>query len=129
VQIQGGPLISRGKAHAQLSAGARDQLYLAVRLAISEYLSRGKAPLPLLLDDVFATSDDTRLRAGMHALVESFGAGHQLILTTCHRSRMNDLRRADPDLYRERVHWVDLRAGDQSGHTGSPRAQGNPAPR
>jgi hypothetical protein len=126
VQIQGGPLISRGKAHAQLSAGARDQLYLAVRLAISEYLSRGKAPLPLLLDDVFATSDDTRLRAGMHALVESFGAGHQLILTTCHRSRMNDLRRADPDLYRERVHWVDLRAGDQSGHTGSPKPHGNP---
>jgi len=129
LQVQGGPLISRGKAHAQLSAGARDQLYLAVRLAISEYLSRGKAPLPLLLDDVFATSDDERLRAGMHALIESFGAGHQLILTTCHRGRMNELRRADPDLYRERVHWVDLRSGGLSAHPGSPRPHGNPAPR
>ncbi len=111
VQLDGGPLVSRGKAHAQLSAGARDQLYLAVRLAISEFLSRGTEALPLLLDDVFATSDDQRLRAGMRALIESFGAGHQLMLTTCHRSRMHDLQRHDPELYRDRVHWVDLGLG------------------
>jgi DNA repair exonuclease SbcCD ATPase subunit len=111
VQLDGGPLVSRGKAHAQLSAGARDQLYLAVRLAISEFLSRGTEPLPLLLDDVFATSDDQRLRAGMRALIESFGAGHQLLLTTCHRSRMLEMQRLDPELYRDRVHWVDLSVG------------------
>jgi len=111
VQLDGGPLVSRGKAHAQLSAGARDQLYLAVRLAISEYLSRGGESLPLLLDDVFATSDDGRLRAGMRALIESFGAGHQVLVTTCHRGRMQELRKLDPDLYRDRVHWLDLQAG------------------
>ena len=111
VQLDGGPLVSRGKAHAQLSAGARDQLYLAVRLAISEFLSRGTEPLPLLLDDVFATSDDLRLRAGMRALIESFGAGHQLLLTTCHRSRMLEMQRLDPELYRDHVHWVDLGVG------------------
>jgi DNA repair exonuclease SbcCD ATPase subunit len=111
VQLDSGPLVSRGKAHAQLSAGARDQLYLAVRLAISEFLSRGTEPLPLLLDDVFATSDDSRLRAGMRALIESFGAGHQLLITTCHRSRMQELQRLDPDLFRDRVHWVDLGVG------------------
>jgi DNA repair exonuclease SbcCD ATPase subunit len=111
VQLDGGPLVSRGKAHAQLSVGARDQLYLAVRLAVSEFLSRGKNPLPLLLDDVFATSDDERLRAGMRALVQGLGAGHQVLLTTCHRGRMEELKRADPELYRDRVHWVDLRAG------------------
>jgi DNA repair exonuclease SbcCD ATPase subunit len=110
-QLDGGPLVSRGKAHAQLSAGARDQLYLAVRLAISEYLSRGGEALPLLLDDVFATSDDARLRAGMRTLIESFGAGHQVVVTTCHRGRMQELRKLDPDLYRDRVHWVDLQAG------------------
>ena len=58
VQLDGGPQVSRGKAHLQLSSGARDQLYLAVRLAVSEYLSRAGEPLPLLLDDAFATSDD-----------------------------------------------------------------------
>ena len=111
VQMDGGPLVSRGKAHAQLSAGARDQLYLAVRLAISEFLSRGSEPLPILLDDVFATTDDQRLRAAMTSLVEGFGAGHQLLLTTCHRSRMQELQRSDPVMFRERVHWVDLGVG------------------
>ena len=109
VQMAGGPLVSRGKAHAQLSAGARDQLYLAVRLAVSEFLSRGSEPLPLLLDDVFATSDDARLRDGMRALIEGFGAGHQVLVASCHRSRMRELQRQEPELYRDRVHWVDLR--------------------
>ena len=111
VQLDAGPLVSRGKAHAQLSAGARDQLYLAVRLAICEFLSRGTEALPLLLDDVFASSDDSRLRAGMLALIESFGAGHQILIATCHRSRMQELQRLDPDLFRDRVHWVDLAVG------------------
>ncbi len=108
VQFPDGAPVSRGKAHLQLSAGARDQMYLAVRLAISEYLSRGKEPLPLLLDDVFATSDDERLRLGMRALVEGVGAGHQVVIVTCHRGRHEDLRRLDPEMFREHVQWVEL---------------------
>ena len=108
VQLDGGPQVSRGKAHLQLSTGARDQLYLAVRLAVSEYLSRGGEPLPLLLDDAFATSDDTRLRAGMRALLEGFAAGHQVIVVTCHRGRHVELQRQDPELFRDRVHWLDV---------------------
>ncbi|MEY4070518.1 MAG: hypothetical protein RL721_1132 [Candidatus Eisenbacteria bacterium] len=110
VQLRDGPLVSRGKAHLHLSSGARDQLYLAVRLAIGEFLSRGGESLPLLVDDVFATSDDDRLRAGMRSLIEGLGAGHQVLYATCHRSRVNELRRLDPDLHRDRVHVVDLRA-------------------
>jgi DNA repair exonuclease SbcCD ATPase subunit len=110
VQMDGGPQVSRGKAHLLLSAGARDQLYLAVRLAVSEYLSRGGEPLPLLFDDVFATSDDQRLQTGMRALIEGFATGHQLIVMTCHRGRHHDLMRVDPDLYRNRVHWLDVGA-------------------
>jgi hypothetical protein len=110
VQYDGGPQVSRGKAQLQLSSGARDQLFLAVRLAASEYLSRGGEPLPLLLDDVFATSDDTRLLSGMRALVESFAGGHQVIALTCHRGRHQDLMRAEPEWFRERVRWVDVRA-------------------
>jgi DNA repair exonuclease SbcCD ATPase subunit len=110
LQLEGGPLVSRGKAHLQLSAGARDQLYLAVRLAVSEYLSRGGEPLPLLLDDAFATSDDARLQAGMRTLVENLAGGHQVVLVTCHRGRYMDLKRLDPELYRERVNWLDVGA-------------------
>ena len=36
---------------------------------------------------------------------------------------------ADPELYRDRVHWVDLRTGGTSLPTGSPQPHGNPAPR
>lgn len=111
IQLEGGPLVSRGKAHLQLSAGARDQLYLAVRLAVSEFLSRGGEALPLLFDDAFATSDDARLQSGMRTLVEHFGTGHQVILVTCHRGRYMDLKRLDPELYKERVHWLDVGAG------------------
>lgn len=108
IQFEGGRQVSRGKAHLQLSAGARDQLYLAVRLAVSEYLSRGAESLPLLIDDAFATSDDGRLAAGMRALVEGYGAGHQVIVVTCHRGRHEDLRRMDPELFRERVCWLEV---------------------
>lgn len=110
VQMDGGPQVTRGKAHLQLSSGARDQLYLAVRLAVSEFLSRGTEPLPLLLDDAFATSDDERLERAVRALIEGFGAGHQVVLVTCHRGRHQDLRNRNPELFRERVHWLDLRA-------------------
>jgi len=108
VQMEGGPQVSRGKADLQLSSGARDQLYLAVRLAVSEFISRGAESLPLLLDDVFATSDDARLQAGMRALIEGFAGDHQILVLTCHRGRHQELKRLEPDLFRARVHWLDL---------------------
>ncbi len=111
IQTDEGPQVSRGKAHIQLSAGARDQLYLAVRLAISEFLSRGAEPLPLLLDDAFATSDDDRLKTGMTALLDGFGTGHQIIAVTCHRSRHDELRRLDPERFIGRVQWIEVGAG------------------
>jgi hypothetical protein len=89
-----GTQTSRAKALHQLSAGARDQLHLAVRLAISEFLSRGGERLPLLIDDCFATSDDERARSGMRLLLESFSREHQLVLVTCHRRRYEGPRPA-----------------------------------
>jgi hypothetical protein len=47
----------------------------------------------------------------MRALVESFGAGHQVFITSCHRSRMVELQRQDPAMFREGVHWIDLGSG------------------
>jgi len=111
VRLPGGQQVSRGKADLQLSAGAKDQLYLAARLAISEYLSRGRSPLPLLLDDPFATSDDGRTRTGMQLLVEQFSRHHQIIILTCHRKRHEALAELDPELYRDRVQWLELRTG------------------
>lgn len=110
LRLWNGQQLARGKADLQLSAGARDQLYLAVRLAISEFLSREAGTLPLLLDDVFATSDDDRARAGMNALIEHFAREHQIILLTCHRRRYEALAQRDPELYEQRVQWLDTRS-------------------
>jgi len=109
VKLWNGQQFARGKAVSQMSTGARDQLYLAIRLAISEYLSSAENPLPLLIDDVFATSDDDRARAGMRLLIEHFGEHHQIVIVSCHRHRLETLSRLDPELYKTRVQWLDAR--------------------
>jgi hypothetical protein len=119
VRLTGGLSLARGKADQQLSAGTRDQLYLAVRLAVSEFLSRGQTTLPILLDDVFVTSDDERTRAGMRLLIEGFAAQHQVILMTCHRRRFEALAEQERALYQGRVQWLDTRS---AGAAGAPRA-------
>jgi recombinational DNA repair ATPase RecF len=110
VSLPGGQQAARGKAVHQLSSGARDQLHLAVRLAISEFLSRGGESLPLLIDDCFATSDDDRTRQGMKLLLDTFSRQHQILFVTCHRARHEAIAALDPTLYDERVHWLELRS-------------------
>jgi len=110
VKLRDGQQLARGKAMLLLSAGARDQLHLAVRLALSEFLSKPGNPLPLLLDDVFATSDDERARAGMRLLIEHFAREHQAIVMTCHRHRHEHLQGLDPELWTAHVQWLELRA-------------------
>jgi hypothetical protein len=116
LKLAGGQQLTRGKADLQLSAGARDQLYLAVRLAISEFLSRSDAHLPMLLDDVFVSSDDERTRQAMRALIEQLARDHQIILLTCQRARFEMLARLDRELYESRVQW--LRLGSAAGVAG-----------
>jgi DNA repair exonuclease SbcCD ATPase subunit len=104
-----GQQVARGRAVLQLSSGAADQLHLAVRLAISEYLSRGQTPLPLLIDDAFATSDDERARAGMRMLLEHLSKQHQILFVTCHRKRYESFAGQDAELYGARCHWLEMR--------------------
>ncbi len=110
LRLRDGQQSTRGKALLQLSTGARDQLHLAVRLAISEFLSKPANPLPLLLDDVFANSDDERARAGMRVLAGTLARDHQVILMTCHRHRHEHLASLDPDVWAAGVQWLELKA-------------------
>ncbi len=64
----------------QISQGARDQLYLAVRVAVAQELS-GQVRLPFVLDDPFATFDDARLAAAYEVLQE-LAREHQFIVLT-----------------------------------------------
>ncbi|UOM33174.1 YhaN family protein [Acuticoccus sp. I52.16.1] len=70
---------------AALSDGTRDQLFLALRLAIVEDYAGRNEPAPFIGDDIFQTFDDDRTAAGLAALAE-IGAGVQPILFAHHRS-------------------------------------------
>jgi len=70
-----------------LSAGTRDQFYLAMRLAFARQLSK-RETLPLILDDPFVNFDDQRL-AAVHELLRSASREQQIIFFT-HDRRLSD---------------------------------------
>lgn len=68
---------------ALLSAGAADQLYLAVRLAICDLVLPGEDRAPIVLDDALASFDNDRCAAALRWLKEE-GNRRQILLFTCH---------------------------------------------
>lgn len=62
----------------QLSVGARDQLYLAMRLAVADVLAED-ATLPLVLDDALVNYDAERRRRAL-TLLDQIAAERQVIL-------------------------------------------------
>ena len=66
----------------ELSQGARDQVYLAARLALSDLIF-GDARPPLLMDDPFVKFDPERREAALK-LCKDLAADRQIILFTCH---------------------------------------------
>ncbi len=67
----------------QLSEGARDQLYLALRVAALEAQAEGAEPLPFVADDLLASFDETRAGAALELLAR-VGQRVQVILFTHH---------------------------------------------
>ena len=69
----------------RLSTGTRDQLYLALRLAVCKVLlDNGDESVPIVLDDPFVNYDDQRVACGMKLLRE-IARERQVILLTCRR--------------------------------------------
>lgn len=66
-----------------LSAGTREQVYLALRLAILDQLDRAGERLPLLLDEVLVNWDPARREAGL-AVLEEVSRNRQCLFFTCH---------------------------------------------
>ncbi len=96
VTLADGRLLSSALAERQLSAGQRDQIVLAIRLALSRFLGRAGDPLPLVLDDPFARYDDQRFARAMRVLCEEVPA-QQIILMTTQAVRLSWLAQADPE--------------------------------
>jgi uncharacterized protein YhaN len=94
---------------SQVSRGAQDQIYLAMRIAINEYLSSSVGNLPMILDEPFANTDDERFLEAVKFLVNDISRRHQVIMLTCHRKRHEWLRRELPELFENQMEVVTLR--------------------
>jgi uncharacterized protein YhaN len=69
---------------ALLSRGTREQLFLALRLALVRSYARRGVELPLALDDVLVNFDARRTRAAARLLRDYANEGQQLLVFTCH---------------------------------------------
>jgi uncharacterized protein YhaN len=68
----------------ELSGGTREQVFLALRLAlIDDYAGRG-VELPVILDDVLVNFDRQRTEAAVETLWQVASAGRQILFLTCH---------------------------------------------
>ena len=67
----------------QVSSGAMDQIYLALRLAAAKLIQTKDGQMPLIFDDSFVLYDDERLRTALKWLTNTFD--NQIIIFTCHK--------------------------------------------
>ena len=72
-----------GRELDYLSAGAKDQLYLALRLAVCDLALPGDDPCPIVLDDALVTFDGERMALALQ-LMKKIAAERQVLLFTCH---------------------------------------------
>lgn len=103
-----GQRLGKEKLDQVLSAGTRDQLGLALRLAVCEFLARGGKPVPIILDDPFATADDERAEAGLRFLVKAVAPRHQVIILSCHRERLAATWARQPEWFAQNVHRIAM---------------------
>ncbi len=82
----------------QLSRGTRDQVGLALRLALIQVRSETSGHVPLILDDVFVTSDDARASAAVKLLTELGQQGHQILFFTCQKDVRDLFARFNADV-------------------------------
>ncbi|MBM4021918.1 MAG: hypothetical protein FJ284_06725 [Planctomycetes bacterium] len=71
----------------RLSRGTREQVFLALRLALVRDLGRHDVTLPIVMDDALVNFDDARARAAARTLVEFLaeqGSDRQMLVFTCH---------------------------------------------
>jgi uncharacterized protein YhaN len=71
----------------RLSRGTREQVFLALRLALIRDLGRHDVSLPVVMDDALVNFDDVRARSAARVLVEFVAeqaADRQMLVLTCH---------------------------------------------
>lgn len=78
-----------------LSGGEREQVYLAIRLALAELLTKDANRRELVvLDDVLAATDDERLTRIL-GILDEMKKHVQFLILTCHPERYRGLKGAN----------------------------------
>jgi uncharacterized protein YhaN len=66
-----------------ISTGTREQVYIALRIAILDHLDRRGERLPVFMDEAFVNWDGARRARGL-ALLEEVSRTRQVFVFTCH---------------------------------------------
>lgn len=83
---------------AMLNREARDQVALALRLALIEVRTTAHGHVPLILDDVFVASDNARAGATVQLLTEIAQAGQQILFLTSRTDVRDQFARDNADV-------------------------------
>ena len=90
-----------------LSRGAREQLFLSVRMALVAMFARRGVQLPMILDDVLVNFDDGRSKIAANVLTDFAKEGHQLFVFTCHEHVWEMFKELRTDVRRLPVRFAE----------------------
>lgn len=85
------------KLDRELSRGAREQLYLALRFGYITEFGRKSARLPVIVDDILVNFDPARARAAAQAFAE-LSATNQILVFTCHPTTVEHFQAVSDDV-------------------------------
>lgn len=91
------------KGPEALSRGTKEQLYLAMRLALASVYADQLVALPLVTDDILVNFDEDRAAAAAALLGEYATGGVQVLAFTCHRRLADVFTERAPD-----AHLIEL---------------------
>ncbi len=86
-------------ADQELSAGTKNQLYLAFRLALIQFLDQGGEKLPIILDEAFSNWDEGRLEPTLK-LIQEIARERQVLIFTCKENNIRYFENYLPEMER-----------------------------
>lgn len=113
-----------------LSSGAREQLFLALRLALVAAYARRGVVLPLVLDDVLVNFDVVRAKAAATVLRDFARQGCQVLVFTCHEhiAKLFKTIKADVRQLPDRVQMLSSDDGASARRSRRARIEVSPEP-
>ena len=103
----------------RLSGGTREQMFLAIRLAMVKAFSNNGIELPMVLDDVTVNFDEHRSEAAVTTLMDFTKEGQQLLVFTSHLHYAQMFQKRDVEPV-----FLPARHATQAGDTAEGRRAG-----